>query len=263
MYRSIPRARGNFRVLYACLLSFMTLMAPLASVAAASPNYRSTARTTAAPGATTTNTAASVEKPAESLDAQEASLFLPAAPSAPLPLSSTSSRFASASGGVTPVSFFLPAAGDVTATMSDASVGTDDANGDGNVDPGDKIAYTATLSNPSGGAGATGLSFNVPIDSHTTLDSPVQSTPVAFDQVFPAFNEDSGAQNITLMGQDPDGSDVTFSIVTPPDVAKGSLGSIGTVTCTSGVCSAVVSYTPVANAFGSDSFHFPSQRRNV
>src|ERR1700674_536439 len=160
MYRSIPQAPSNKRVFGACLLSFMTLMSPIASVAAASPNYlhprgaaplgipgRSTsAKTTPATGnskatATTTSEAPPVGNTSESLDAQEAALFLPAADAA----STNNSLFASASAGVAATSLFLPAFGDVTATMAASLVPADDVNSDGFGDPGEKITYTPTL----------------------------------------------------------------------------------------------------------------------
>ncbi|MEP6911728.1 MAG: tandem-95 repeat protein, partial [bacterium] len=140
--------------------------------------------------------------------------------------------------------------------MADSQVAVvDDLNSDGNADPGEKISYSVLLNNPAIGSDASGLSFNVPLDSHTTLVAgSIQSTPVTFDKVVPAFNEDAAAQNIVLQGQDPDGTNLTFAIVTSP--TKGTLGSIGAPTCTNGVCSATVAYTPTANEFGNDSFTF-------
>jgi len=49
-------------------------------------------------------------------------------------------------------------------------------------------------------------------------------------------------------------SSLTFSIVNGP--ASGSLGSVGSSTCSNGSCTADVTYTPGANFFGSDSFTF-------
>ena len=68
-------------------------------------------------------------------------------------------------------------------------------------------------------------------------------------------NEDV-AETMTLTGSDPDGNPLTFAIVTNP--LHGTLGSIGTVTCsgTPSSCSAPVTYTPAADYGGSDSFTF-------
>ena len=70
-----------------------------------------------------------------------------------------------------------------------------------------------------------------------------------------ATNEDT-AKAVTLSGSDPDGNALTFSIVASP--SHGTLGAIGTVTCTGtpSSCSATVTYTPAANFNGSDSFSF-------
>src|SRR5205085_12583408 len=82
-----------------------------------------------------------------------------------------------------------PVVSDVTATLATSftnGVGGD-VDGDGKADPGDTINYSITLS--SSGAGATGLSLSNPLDSHTTLvGGSLNSTPVAFDKVFPAFD---------------------------------------------------------------------------
>jgi hypothetical protein len=55
---------------------------------------------------------------------------------------------------------------------------------------------------------------------------------------------------ITLTGSDPEGSDLTFAVVTSP--VNGSLGTITPLTATS----ALVTYTPNGNFNGSDSFTF-------
>src|SRR5213079_1670774 len=82
------------------------------------------------------------------------------------------------------------------------------ADSDGKADPGDTIAYVLSLANTSG-AGATGLAIANPLDSHTTLvGGSLNSTPVAFDQSV-SLNEDATLV-ITLQGQDPDGSNLTF-----------------------------------------------------
>ena len=74
------------------------------------------------------------------------------------------------------------------------------------------------------------------------------SAPTA-ENVVVTTNEDA-AKVITLVGTDPDGQNLTFSIVSGP--AHGSLGPIDN----SPVNSATVTYTPAANYFGADSFTF-------
>src|SRR4029434_5474519 len=139
-----------------------------------------------------------------------------------------------------------------------------DADADGKADPGDTIAYTLSLANTSG-VGATGLAIANPLDSHTTLvPGSLNSTPVAFDQSV-SLNEDATLV-ITLQGQDPDGSNLTFRKAdgtafpaNPTTIAttNGTIGNFGSVTCAAdGVCSQQVTYTPNANFNGSDSFSF-------
>ena len=133
----------------------------------------------------------------------------------------------------------------------------------GTLDPADaatpanseKLTYTATLSNGSA-TDATGLTFSVPLDIHTTLvPGSLNSTPVAFD-VSATTNEDNAVQ-ITLAGQDPDGQNITFTNIGTP--AHGLLGSWSNVSCNaSGVCTSSATYTPAADYFGPDSFTFKS-----
>jgi CSLREA domain-containing protein len=157
-----------------------------------------------------------------------------------------------------------PPVGSVTATLAGtlaAAGGGIDVDNDGKADPGDTIAYTLTLTNSSGAA-ATGLAIANPLDPHTTfVPGSLNSTPVAFDQLV-SLNEDATLQ-ITLQGQDPDGSNLTFrdSVGNPfgasIPTAHGSVGSFGSASCdTNGVCSLTATYTPSANYNGSDSFAF-------
>ena len=81
------------------------------------------------------------------------------------------------------------------------------------------------------------------------------TAPVANAQTV-STNEDT-AKTITLGGSDADGNNLTFAIGTGP--THGSLGTIGSVTCTGTApksCSADVTYTPALNYNGSDSFTF-------
>ena len=86
----------------------------------------------------------------------------------------------------------------------------------------------------------------------TITVSDVNHAPVAQAQSV-SVTEDV-ANTITLAGTDADGDTLSFAIGTGP--AHGSLGSIGTVGCSAGMCSANVTYTPDANYHGSDSFTF-------
>src|SRR6185503_6448223 len=229
MYQSIPQTPSHVITFVACLLSFMLFITPISAVAA-----------TAGGGASV---------PSKTTDAKtaESKLFVngpaTAAPGyAPQPAPAPEP--------------FVPAVGAVTATMA-AVIANDD--GDNKIDPTngnpattEKINYTVQLSNTSG-VGAAGLAFNVPLDSHTTIvGGSLNSTPVAFDQTVNT-NEDTGV-SVTIQGQDPDGSDLTFTNISSP--ANGTLGSFGSVTCASGVCSQTATYTPNANFFGADSFNF-------
>ncbi len=82
--------------------------------------------------------------------------------------------------------------------------------------------------------------------------SPVNDAPTASSQSV-STTEDL-ATTITLTGSDIDGDSLTFAIGTGP--TNGSLGAIGTPTCTAGSCSATVTYTPNADVTGDDSFTF-------
>ena len=230
---SLEGTPGNLRVFTVCLLLFAFVITPIASLAAP--------RTLAAvvKEKSTTKEANESEK---AKAAAEVFVNPPALRAEPAPA---------------PLAPPPPAVG-LTATMT-AAIANDD--GDTKIDPTngnpgttEQINYTATLSNPVGGAGASGLSFNVPIDSHTSLvGGSLNSTPVAFDQSV-SLNEDA-TLDITISGQDPDGSVLTFTNISSP--TNGSLGAWGSVTCTvAGVCSQTATYTPNADYFGSDSFTF-------
>ncbi|MDT4968617.1 MAG: large repetitive protein, partial [Acidobacteriota bacterium] len=223
---------GIFKVLTVAILSFAMLTMPLASAAAMSfrsaastPPTKSEAKKNATSSNEATEKALFVDPPA-ARPAPEA-FIQPVAPPPP------------------PAVFTATLVGVLTATAN---------NVDLKADPGDTITYTATLDNQTG-SDATALSFTIPIDSHTTFSAgTLNSTPVAFDVAQTPFNEDAAAQTITLAGQDPDGSNLTFSTVTSP--TKGTLGIIAAPTCGAAGCTATVSYTPTANANGSDSFTY-------
>src|SRR6266536_1167155 len=155
-----PESRS--RVLVATLLSFAILIMPFAQLAAATRRQRSDDQ--AAKNVATDNLFVNPLTAVPGLPG-------PRPEPAPQPLT--------------------PPVGAVTATMTAALTATAN-NGDGKADPGDTINYTATLGNTTL-SNANGLSFNDLLDSHTTfVAGSIKSTPVAFDQAFPAFNEDPG-----------------------------------------------------------------------
>jgi hypothetical protein len=81
------------------------------------------------------------------------------------------------------------------------------------------------------------------------------ATPTADDKT-PSTLEDAGV-GIPLSGGDPDGLTLTFAIGTGP--TNGTLGTIATPNCngqTPSVCIALVTYSPDADANGSDSFTY-------
>src|SRR5207248_7676750 len=85
--------------------------------------------------------------------------------------------------------------------------------------------------------------------------TPVNDAPTA-DAKSVTTAEDT-AKTVTLTGSDIDGDPLTFAIVSGP--THGTLGSIGSVTCTGTTpnnCSANVTYTPAPNFNGSDSFTY-------
>jgi|GEM_PF-958927 len=227
---SLERTPSNLRVFTVCLLLFAFVITPVASLA--SPRTLSVSAKESAnekEGSASPNAKAAAE------------VFVnPPAPRAePAPAPAP-----------------LPPVGSVTASMT-ATLANDD--GDNKIDPTngaantEKVNYSVLIANSSGAA-ATGLSFNVPLDSHTSLvGGSLNATPVAFDQSV-TLNEDA-TLNITISGQDPEGSNLTFTNISSP--TNGSLGAWGSVTCDSvGVCSQTATYTPNANYFGSDSFTF-------
>ena len=92
------------------------------------------------------------------------------------------------------------------------------------------------------------------IQNFTINVTPPNNTPVANAQSV-TTNEDT-LKTITLSGTDVESSNLTFLVVNPP--SNGSLGSIGTATCSGlpSTCTADLDYTPAANFNGADSFSF-------
>ena len=221
------------RIFCAFLLSFNIFITPIAAIASTYRTPESTARLERHTDHSA-NRGANGDIFAKPLEA-ESSLPAPKAEPAPLP-------FAPPVGAVT---------ASLTATLTPGAGG--DVDGDGKADPGDTIAYSLTISNTSG-AGAAGLQLSNPLDSHTTLvPGTLNSTPVAFDQSV-TTDEDTGV-SITIQGQDPDGSNLTFNSIVGP--THGSLGAFSAPSCDgAGVCSSTATYTPSANYNGPDSITF-------
>ena len=85
----------------------------------------------------------------------------------------------------------------------------------------------------------------------------VNDTPTATSQ---AVSTAAGtAVTITLMGSDPEGEPLAFTIVTPP--AHGTLSAITDTSCTAGICTATVTFTPTVTIAVSDSFAFMVSER--
>jgi large repetitive protein len=224
-----------FRALIATILSFAIIIVPFAQMAAAArggvANVKKAASSSLETKSNKTTEDLFVNKPAALVAPQ------PQPPVAPPPPAGSVSA-------------------SLTATLAAAGGGVD-ADSDGKADPGDTIAYSLSLANSSS-TDATLLSIANPLDSHTTLvPGSLNSTPVAFDQTGLAAvvtNEDT-AVNITIKGQDPDGSNLTFTNISSP--ANGTLGAFGSVSCDAkGLCQTTATYTPNANYNGSDSFTF-------
>ena len=136
-----------------------------------------------------------------------------------------------------------------------AVVGTDPAHGTLALEADGSFTYT-----PSGSfSGQDSFTYQASdgqaasnVATVTITVSDVNHAPVAQAQSVTATED--VANTITLAGTDADGDTLSFAIGTGP--THGSLGSVGTVGCSSGTCSANVTYTPDANYHGSDSFTF-------
>jgi hypothetical protein len=94
------------------------------------------------------------------------------------------------------------------------------------------------------------VAFSLTFPASVLADAPTADakTPTTLEDHF---------VDITLSGGDADGDALTFAIATSP--TAGSLGAIGTPSCdglTPSSCTAVVRYTPDADANGADSFSY-------
>jgi uncharacterized repeat protein (TIGR01451 family) len=166
MYRSIPQSTSNLRVFNACLLSFMILIAPIASVAAATLRattpFRAITRTKRQPVTT------------EDL---ESSLFEPKTTAAAMPVtSSLPAPFPAAAPAPPPVGPVI------TASKVDSFT---DAEGDG-ADLGQAITYTVNVNNSAAGPDATTVVFADTIDPNTTfVPGSVIASAVAVNDTYP------------------------------------------------------------------------------
>ncbi len=164
-----------------------------------------------------------------------------------------------APSGATP----LPAATTFAFTLNGLPNNTVSGSG-----PNTEVTRTLTIQTPTGIDPNTAYDFTVAAaqnacqNSNTRIRTGIvvvgaspNTAPVAAAQSI-STNEDNAA-TISLSGSDADGNALTFEIVTSP--GNGTLGSIGSVTCSSTTpsnCSAPVVYTPNLNFNGSDSFTF-------
>src|SRR5882762_6725337 len=139
MYRSTPQTPSNKRVFGSCLLSFMTLIAPIASVGAATLRA-----TVPAASKATTKQATASEK---FMSALEAALFEPA----PAPL--------------------VPA---ITATKTD----TFPVHPSGQAQPGDQITYDIAINNASTDATNTIFTDTIDANT-TLVPGSLKVSPVA------------------------------------------------------------------------------------
>ncbi len=129
-----------------------------------------------------------------------------------------------------------------------------DVDGDGRVDPGDRVRYTVTFTNT--GNNAVGVDLTDTVDANTTLDAAtVSATPVARNDQYGWFGNVTlsadGSPFPTLLANDsdPDGDTVTVQSVTAVS-AQG-----GTVTLVS-AATGEFSYVPPVGFKGVDSFSY-------
>jgi CSLREA domain-containing protein/uncharacterized repeat protein (TIGR01451 family) len=226
MHRFSP-SPNNLRVFNACLLSFLTLLAPIASVGAAT--IRATAPASEATRTTKNQPTTQVE-PA----AAPASMSVPAA---------------------------MPVPG-LTATKVDAFA---DSDGDGKAALGETINYTVNINNS--GTDATGVTFNDTIDANTTfVAGSMNVSPLAFDDAYTAIGNTllevgtvagANAPKKTIAGNvlsnDTDFLGDTFTI----SAFQATSAQSGTVNMvTSGGNAGSFTYISAANFTGTDTFTY-------
>ena len=132
-----------------------------------------------------------------------------------------------ATGSSDPTSTPITAAPDVSATKTAALQA--DADADGNVDPGDTVRYTITLTN-DGDEGAANLAVTDPVPANTTLDA-VVSTPTGSTDDSTATNIDVNSFSLAGGGAT---TSVVFDVIVDDPIAAGvtQLSNTATVTGT-------------------------------
>ncbi|MEK6281956.1 MAG: Ig-like domain repeat protein [Acidobacteriota bacterium] len=234
MYRSIPQTPSNRRVFGACLLSLMTLIAPIASVGAAT-------RRAIVPLAVKNNKDPESAQP--SLVEPAAAMPAPAPVPAPVP---------------------MLAVGPITATKTDSFP---DPDGDGKAELGEVISYTVGISN-TGTDAATGVNFDDIFDPNTTLvPGSLNVSPLAVNESYTAVGNtllevgnataQTGPQKSVaggvLSNGDTDYLGDTFTI----SAFDASSAFSGTVTMvTTGPDAGAFTYISAANFVGTDTFTY-------
>ncbi|MCA9054298.1 MAG: cadherin-like domain-containing protein, partial [Planctomycetaceae bacterium] len=158
----------------------------------------------------------------------------------------------------------------LTATMVDA-VGVD-VDMDGEVDPGDTIRYTVTITE-TGGMDATNVQLNATLDPNTTfLPASVQITPIALDDVYDVVGNVPRTVNALngLLKNDLDIDSTTPFSNVGLQVVAGTIMNVGG-TSADGMLMAnpdgSFTYTPAAGTSGTDIFTYeiedPDNLNNV
>src|SRR6266699_438860 len=211
MKQSIIRTSpGNMRTFTACLLSITMLLAPLASFAA-SPNNRS-----ASPSTLTSPSKNAQQQSTISADRKLANeLFV----NPPAVVVGTPS---------------------ITASMTAPAT----------ANPGGTISYTANISNITGGADATGVTFTDAVDPNTTyVANSLKISPLAFPDSYTA------GKNVTLNVAAPGvlTNDTGTPAPTAVPIAGGGTTQGGTVTL---LGDGSFTYNPPNNFVGTDTFTY-------
>ena len=113
----------------------------------------------------------------------------------------------------------------------------------------DGTTFTYTISDGNGSTDTATVTVTV---------SGVNDAPVASD-LAKTTNEDTAVE-VTLSAADVDNESLTFGNLTP---TNGTVGSVGTVACLDGTCTAPVQFTPAANYNGTASFTYTANDGTV
>jgi uncharacterized repeat protein (TIGR01451 family) len=218
MTRLFPRtSHSNLRVFLACLLSFMTLIAPIASVAAATGNDARFASATSS--ANSRSKASAVEK-------LESFLF----------------TNPSAAPAATP---------DITAIKTASFA---DADSDGKAEFGQTITYNVNVTN-NGPVDATNVTFTDTVDANTTfVPGSLKVSPLAFaDTYVTAKNTVLNVGAPGVLGNDTGTPAPTVTQLNGSATLTGSTTGGGTVTI---FADGHFDYTPNATFEGADTFTY-------